>query len=187
MIPLLDFSLENSFDMELPFLDFRNWHILYAIFHALWTHCLIFNPSSLILPFYSEKDYGPMFRTKLADKNVQMGLLIAVIPFLVDLLLIPIQLSVCLLISFISALIMIIKPSLLSPVTHFWLFIGNLLGKIFSSIFLMLFYYTLITCLGIVHRFLPEGRLTKLPFDKMGSTWENRSHIDNDLRRQFWW
>lgn len=125
-----------------------------------------------------------MIAKKLADNNTQMGILIALAPFVIDYFFTPIEMTVCIFIAVVSILVAIITPTLLSPITKVWLLIGTLLGKIFSSVFLFIFYFTLITGLGAIYRFLPEGRRANMPLNKIQSTWHNQKHYDNDLERQ---
>jgi hypothetical protein len=125
-----------------------------------------------------------MINKKLLDNNTQMGLLIAFVPIAINYFFTPIQISFCVFFAIFFVLIAIAKPILLSPITRAWLAVGGLLGKIFSSVFLFLFYYTLITGLSVIYRLLPEGRMAYLSLSKIQTTWHTQKHYDDDLERQ---
>ncbi len=79
-------------------------------------------------------------------------------------------------------------PALLRYPYKYWMALSNLLGRVMTSLILVLFYFLVVVPVGIVGRCLGKSFLPEGPDSSMHSYWQSRKGDDSgdtDLERQF--
>jgi hypothetical protein len=89
-----------------------------------------------------------------------------------------------LIISFIFLILGLSKSNLLTPLNILWMKFGLLLGKIISPIIMVIFFFVVVTPIGIIMRVLGKNIL-RLKKNKKKSYWIKREIKKTNMRNQF--
>ena len=77
-----------------------------------------------------------------------------------------------------------LQPKLLKPLNHYWIKLGEILGKIIAPLIMALVFFTIVTPISFIVRILGKD-LLKLKFTNENSYWLKRSKNVNTMDKQF--
>ena len=89
-----------------------------------------------------------------------------------------------LLIGIIFLILGLLNSKILSPLNHYWVKFGELLGKVISPLVMALIYFLVITPIAIIVRLFGKD-LLKTKFNKTSSYWMKRLKNIGSMKKQF--
>jgi hypothetical protein len=133
--------------------------------------------------------YEIMNRLDLLPSNRNFGITIGIVLILINLLLFyfySIFFLLLLFVSFSFLILGIFNSFVLSPLNYIWIKLGVIMAKIFSPIFLTIFYFFIFTPYSIFGRFVSADirNFKSLRAEKKNTYWKKNKNKHN-FRRQY--
>ena len=87
-------------------------------------------------------------------------------------------------ISFLFLILGLINSKILTPLNNIWFKFGIILGKIVSPIIMLIIFFTIVTLIGYIMRFMNKDILN-LKFKKDNTYWIEKSGPKSKMKNQF--
>ncbi len=87
-------------------------------------------------------------------------------------------------ISFIFLILGLLNSKILTPFNNIWFKFGIILGQIISPIIMLMIFFTIVTPIGYIMRFMGKDILD-LKFKKQNSYWIEKSGPKSKMKNQF--
>jgi len=87
-------------------------------------------------------------------------------------------------ISFLFLILGLINSKILTPLNNIWFKFGIILGKIVSPIIMLIIFFTIVTPIGYIMRFMNKDILN-LKFKKDNTYWVEKSGPKSKMKNQF--
>ena len=87
-------------------------------------------------------------------------------------------------ISFIFLILGLLNSKILTPFNNIWFKFGIILGQIISPIIMLMIFFTIVTPIGYIMRFMGKDILD-LKFKKQNTYWSEKSGPKSKMKNQF--